>query len=71
MGATELILTHFNLENILSSLGLGTGTVNNNLIINNTSCQPLLLGAVKILHYPTRYKTLAREIAFFSSSTNL
>ena len=34
------ILTRFNLENILSSLALETGTMNNNLIINSTSLQP-------------------------------
>ena len=43
------ILTHFNLENILSSLALETGTMNNNLIINCTSLQPLVLSAAKIL----------------------
>ena len=30
----KLILTRFNLENILSSLALETGTMNNNVIIN-------------------------------------
>ena len=41
-----------------------------NLIINSTPLQPLLLGAVKILCQVTRYKTPARERAFFAYSTN-
>ena len=51
------ILTRFNLENILSRLALETGTVNNNLIINSKSLQPLLLGAVTILRLVARYET--------------
>ena len=42
----KLVLIRFNLENILSNLALETRTVNNNLIINSTSLQPLLLGAL-------------------------
>ena len=42
-GATEMILTCFNLEKIHSSLALETGTVSNNLIINSTLLQHLLL----------------------------
>ena len=52
----KLILTRFNLENILSSLALETGTVNNNLIITSASLQPFLLCVVKILRHVTRYK---------------
>ena len=47
----KLILTRFNLENIFSSLTLETGTMNNNLIINSTSLQPLVLSAAKILRH--------------------
>ena len=50
-GATESIFTRFDLENILSRLAFETGTVNNNLIINSKSLQPLLLGAVTILRH--------------------
>ena len=67
----KLVLTHFSLENILSSLALGTETVNKNLIINNTSLQPLPLVAVKVLCHVTRYITLVRERVFFVYSTNL
>ena len=63
-------MTRFNSENILSSLALETGTVNYNLIINSTSLQSLLLGAVKILRRMTRYKTPARESVFFAYSNN-
>ena len=63
-------LTPFNLENILSSLALETGTVNNNLMINSTSLQPLGLAAAKILCHVTRYETLAKGRIFFSYSTN-
>ena len=69
----ELVSTSFNLVNILSSLALETGTVNNNLIINSTSLQPLPLGAVKVLHYVTMYamyETPARERVFFAYTTN-
>ena len=45
----KLILTSFNLESILSSLALETGAMNNNLIINSMSLQPLVLSAAKIL----------------------
>ena len=45
----KLLFTRFNLENILPSLALETGTMNNNLVINSTSLQRLLLGAVNIL----------------------
>ena len=65
-----MILTHFNLENVLSSLALETRTVNNNLIITSTSLKPFLLGAVKILRHETRYETLARKRVFFAYSTN-
>ena len=41
----KLVLTRFNLENILSSLALETGTVNNILIMNSMLLEPLLLGA--------------------------
>ena len=44
----KLVSTRFNLENILSSLALETGIVNDILIINSTLLEPLLLGAVKI-----------------------
>ena len=64
-----MILTCFNSENILYSLVLETGTVNYNLIINSMSLQPLLLGAIKILHNVTRYETPARERVFFAYST--
>ena len=40
-GATILVLTRFKLGNILSSLALETGTVNNNLIIIGTWLEPL------------------------------
>ena len=66
----KLILTRFNLENILSSLALETGTVNNNLIINSTTLQSLLLGAVNILRHVTRYEAPARERVLFEYSTN-
>ena len=56
-GATESIFTRFDLENILSRLAFETGTVNNNLIINSKSLQPLLLGAVTILRHVARYET--------------
>ena len=54
------------MENILSSLSLETGTVNDILIINSTWLKPLLLGAVKIFRHVTRYETPARERAFFA-----
>ena len=44
----KLILTSFNLENILSSL---TGAMNNNLIVNSMLLQPLVLSAAKILRH--------------------
>ena len=66
-GQRKLLLTHFNLGNILSSLGLETATVSNNLIINSTSFQPLLAGA---LRHMTRYETPARERIFSAFSTN-
>ena len=47
----KLLFTRFNSENILSSLALETGTMNNNLVINSTSIQLLLLGAAKILRH--------------------
>ena len=56
-GATESIFTRFDLENILSRLAFETGTVNNNLIINSKSLQPLILGAVTILRHVARYET--------------
>ena len=37
----KLVFTLFNLENVLSSLALENGTVNNNLINNSTSLKPL------------------------------
>ena len=47
----KLLFTSFNSENILPSLVLETGTMNNNLIINSTSLQLLLLDAAKnLLH---------------------
>ena len=52
-----MILKRFSLENILSSLALETGTMNNNLIINSTLLQPLVLSATKILHH-TRESSL-------------
>ena len=58
----KLILTRFNLESILSSLALETGTMNDNLIINSTSLQPLVLNAARILHHWLDTK-LWREIA--------
>ena len=67
----KLVLVFFNLENILSSLALQTGTVKNILIINITSLEHLLLGAVKISHHVTRYETPTRERVFFAYSTNL
>ena len=68
----KLILTRFNLENILSNLALETGTVNNNLITTGRSLLPhLLLGAVKILRHVTRYETPARKRVFIACSTNL
>ena len=66
----KLILTRLNLKNINSSLALETGTMNDNLIINSTSLQPLDLSAAKILRPVTRYETLARERIFFAYSTN-
>ena len=46
----KLLFTRFNSENILPSLVLETGTMNN-LIINSTSLQLLLLDAAKnLLH---------------------
>ena len=66
----KLVLARFNLENILSSLALETGTVNKILIINGMSLEPLLLGAVKIFCHVTRYETPARERVFFAYSTN-
>ena len=65
-----MILTRFNLENILSSLALETGTINNNLIITSASLQSLLLGVVKILRHVTRHETPARKRVFFAYSTN-
>ena len=65
-----MILTRLNLKNINSSLALETGTMNDNLIINSTSLQPLDLSAAKILRPVTRYETLARERTFFAYSTN-
>ena len=50
----KLVLTRFNLENILSSLAIETGAVNNNLVSNSMSLQPLLLGAVNTLHHVIR-----------------
>ena len=58
------------MENILFSLVLKTGTVNNSLIITSTSLQPSLLGAWKILHHVTRYETPARKRVLFSYFTN-
>ena len=66
----KLVLTRFNLENILSSLVLETGTVNNILVINSTSLEPLLLGAVKIFRHVPRCENPARERVFFAYSTN-
>ena len=66
----KLVLTCFNLENITSSLALETETVNNNLIINSTLIQPLLLSVVKILRHVTRYKTPAREKVVFEYYIN-
>ena len=48
------VSTRYNLENILFSLALDTGIVNNNLITNSTSLQPLLLGAFNILRHVMR-----------------
>ena len=56
----KLILKRFSLENILSSLALETGTMNNNLIINSTLLQTLVLSATKILHH-TRESSLWLE----------
>ena len=61
----KLLLTHFNLENILSSLALETGTVNDNLIINSTWLQPLPLGVVKILCHVTGLETMMGEKVIF------
>ena len=47
----KLLFSSFNLENILSSLALETGTMNNNLIINSKSLQLLVLGAAKVLRH--------------------
>ena len=66
----KLILTSFNLENILSNLALETGTVNNNLIITGMLLQPLLLGAIKILLHVTRYEAPVRKRVFIAYSTN-
>ena len=66
----KLVLTRFNLENILSSLALETGIVNDILIINSTLLEPLLLGAVKNFCHVTIYETLARERVFFAYFTN-
>ena len=66
----KLVFTRFNLENILSSLALENGTVNNNLINNSTSLKPLLLDVLKVLRQVTIYETLARERIFFSFSSN-
>ena len=74
-GTTEIDFNKFefgkhSLENILSNLALEMGTVNNNLIITGRLLQPLLLGAVKILHHVTRYETPARKRVFIAYSTN-
>ena len=66
----KLILTRFSLENILSSLALESGTVNNTPIINSTLLEPFLLDAIKVFRHVTRYETPARERAFFAYSTN-
>ena len=66
----KLILTRFNFENILSNSVLGTGTVNNNLIITSTSLQPFLQGTAKILRHVTKYKTPAKNRVFYANSTN-
>ena len=71
LSSRKLILTRFNLENILSNLTLETGTVKNNLIITGTLLQPLLLGAEKILRHITRYETPARKRVSIAYSTNL
>ena len=55
-----LVLTTFNLENILPSLAPETGTVNNNLVNNSMLLQPLFLGAANTLHHVVRYITLVR-----------
>ena len=47
----KFILTRFNLENILSSLVLETGTMNNNLIISSTLLESLIVGAAKVLRH--------------------
>ena len=47
----KFILTRFNLEIILSSLVLETGTMNNNLIISSTLLKSLIVGAAKILRH--------------------
>ena len=65
-----MVLTRFNLENILSSLALETGTVNNILIVNSMPFEPLLLGAVKIFRCETRYEIPARKRVFFAYATN-
>ena len=67
----KLILARFNLENIISSFALKTGTVNNNLIITSMSLHPLLLGAIKLWPHVTRCKTPVRETVFFAYSINL
>ena len=56
----KLTLARFNFKNILSSLALETGTVNNNLINYGTLFQALLLGVTKILRRVTSTK-LRRE----------
>ena len=66
----NLVLTCYDVENILSSLAFETETVNNNLIINSTLLQPSLLSIRKISHHVTRYKTPARERIFFVYYTN-
>ena len=45
----KLLFTRFKSESIVPSLALETGTMNNNLIINRTSFQLLLLVVAKIL----------------------
>ena len=69
----KLTLAWFNLKNILPSLALETGTVNNNLIIYSTSLQTLLLGTIKILLHVTKYKnqklpTYGKKLNYFTFS---
>ena len=66
----KLGLTRLNLENILTSLALEIGTVNIITIINSTSLEPLLFGAVNIIHHVTRYENPVRERVFFAYSAN-